>query len=464
MGTAAQGFEEVFCAATGISLWRYDADMRLEYTNCGSLCWDEAFRATGCAEQARTHCAQSNRPMLIETPLNLFWIAFPGNRISLGHGTHAESGFTDSAAPNLVADASLVDGIANDDAVNSKAAAGTDDDPDGGTRDNHVDPSNRCIYAMGPAFISETSTVDFNKAARLLDVPDSTLELITEARSSLPTVNVVRFEEYAMLMVFAIRGERISFEDIELKPFDEGRTAKARQEAVGTHQGSYEYERIMLKDIEDGNINYRAHRNRMAPMVPTVGKLSAGDPLRQTKNMIIVQIATCSRAAIKGGLPSEISFSMSDSYIQSVEAAHTTVEVQSIGLAMYDDYVRAVWKMKQDNRYSETVNRCISMIRMHATERYTLRKLAAEVGYSPYYLSTRFKKETGTGIGEFMRRAKVEYAQFLLTDTQRGINDIGESLGFSSPSHFIAVFKAETGLTPKQYRESRAAVARVRTS
>ncbi|MBW3089830.1 AraC family transcriptional regulator [Bifidobacterium miconisargentati] len=434
MGTAAQGFEEVLCAATGISLWRYDMGMNLEYTNCGSLCWDSAFRATGCAEQVRLHCSQSDRPMLFETSLSLFWIAFAGDRVGLGN-----SGTTDIPHTESIENTTEIKG------------------PGSG-------PAGRCIYTMGPVFISQTSAVDFNRAAQRLDVPDSTLALISEARTSLPTVNAVRFEEYSMLLVFAIRGERISFEDIELKPFDEGRTAKARQEAVGTHQGSYEYERIMLKDIEDGNINYRASRNRMAPMVPTVGKLSAGDPLRQTKNMIIVQIATCSRAAIKGGLPSEISFSMSDSYIQSVEAAHTTVEVQAIGLTMYDDYVRAVWKMKQDNRYSETINRCISMIRMHSTERYTLRQLAAEVGYSPYYLSTRFKKETGTGIGEFMRRAKVEYAQFLLTDTQRGINDIGESLGFSSPSHFIAVFKAETGLTPKQYRESRAAVARVRTS
>ncbi|MBT1170707.1 AraC family transcriptional regulator [Bifidobacterium sp. SO4] len=417
MDTAMQGFEEIFCAATGISLWRYDTNMHLEYTNCRDLCWDSVFRSTGCAEQARVHCSQSNRPILVESPLNIFWITFTGNCMVLDCRPHDQSkGENDGVFPTTLKD--------------------------------------HCIYSMGPVFIAETSSVEFNRAAHQLDIPDSTLALISEARMKLPVINAVRFEEYAMLMVFAIRRERIGFNDFVLNPFNADHLRRIRQDAIGTHQGSYEYELIMLKDIEDGNVNYRSNRKRMSQLAPTPGKMSVADPLRQTKNMIIVQIATCTRAAIKGGLPSEIAFSMSDSYIQSVEAAHTTVEVQAISVAMYDDYVRAVRKMKQNSQYSDAINRCVSLIRMNTTNSYTLQQLAAEVGYSPYYLSTRFKKETGISINEFTRRAKVDYAQFLLSDTQRSIIDISETLGFSSPSHFIAVFKAVTGITPKRYRNS----------
>lgn len=397
MGTATQGFEEVFCAATGISLWRYDNEMNLEYTNSTIPCWDVVFHAAKCAEQAKRHCMQSNHPILIESSLNVFWIAFSGKEDDSHH-----------------------------------------------------------IYAMGPVLTAETDNIDFNKTLHKLNLPAATTTQVAEAKAALPVINAVRFEEYAILMVFAVRGERISFEDFALKPFDTTQVEKAQKAAVGSHQGSYEYELVMLKDIEDGNINYRVNRSKMAAMVPMPGKMSVADPLRQTKNMIIVQIATCSRAAVKGGLPSEIAFSMSDSYIQSIEAAHTTVEVQAISLAMYDDYVRAVWKTKQVTQYSDAINRCIALIRMHSTEKYTLQQLADEVGYSPYYLSTRFKKETGTGINEFMRQAKIKYAQFLLTDTRQGIKDISDALCFSSPSHFIATFKAETGMTPKQYREAHA--------
>lgn len=110
---------------------------------------------------------------------------------------------------------------------------------------------------------------------------------------------------------------------------------------------------------------------------------------------MIVYVAICCRAAIRGGCPVETAYSMSDSYIQDIESAHTVNEVNTIAVSMFNDYVLTVWHVKQITQYSPLINRCVMLIRMHSFERYKLSDLAREVGYSPYYLSTRFKEETG---------------------------------------------------------------------
>jgi AraC family transcriptional regulator len=86
------------------------------------------------------------------------------------------------------------------------------------------------------------------------------------------------------------------------------------------------------------------------------------------------------------------------------------------------------------------------------SSRVTLAELAAEAGVHPVYLATAFRAAYGSSVGEYVRARRVEAGRRALGDPARSISEIAVTLGFSSQSHFTAVFRRHTGLTPLAYR------------
>jgi AraC-like DNA-binding protein len=79
--------------------------------------------------------------------------------------------------------------------------------------------------------------------------------------------------------------------------------------------------------------------------------------------------------------------------------------------------------------------------------------LAAFAGYSEYYLTRKFKEETGFFINDYVKAAKIERAKVLLSSSDNSIQDISNQLGFTNRSYFSQVFRDLTGMTPVSFRE-----------
>ena len=184
-----------------------------------------------------------------------------------------------------------------------------------------------------------------------------------------------------------------------------------------------------------------------------VGTL-AENSLRQSKNEIIVWIALCTRAAIRGGLEVETAFNFSDYYIQCVEGCQTVAEAYRYSSEMYDTFVHKVNRCKNLN-YSQAVMACIDYVQFHVQEKIDLDVMAQHLGYTGYYLTNKFKKETGKSLNNFISEQKVERAKLLLTSTGKSLTDISDELNFTSLSYFGAVFKKLTGMSPSAYRLSK---------
>lgn len=80
-------------------------------------------------------------------------------------------------------------------------------------------------------------------------------------------------------------------------------------------------------------------------------------------------------------------------------------------------------------------------------------KIASELFLSRPYLSRKFKDDSGTTLTDFILTEKTEEAKRLLRYTDKALLSISEHLGFSSPSHFVKVFKKHAGINPGEYRE-----------
>lgn len=81
------------------------------------------------------------------------------------------------------------------------------------------------------------------------------------------------------------------------------------------------------------------------------------------------------------------------------------------------------------------------------------KELARHVNLNATYLCDLFKKETGITLNKYIKSCKIEASKNMLQYSDYSPGDIAQYLGFSSHSHFISVFKAETGMTPKQFRD-----------
>lgn len=109
----------------------------------------------------------------------------------------------------------------------------------------------------------------------------------------------------------------------------------------GKTHNPYDQEIREFTSIENGDLEQlkRSHEEDYPGEIGTLAK----DPLRHTKNLAIVNITLASRAAIRGGLLSEISFSLSDSYIQKIEACEDIPTI--IHLFRTAEYHYARWCM-----------------------------------------------------------------------------------------------------------------------
>ncbi|WP_262699750.1 MULTISPECIES: GlxA family transcriptional regulator [Streptomyces] len=84
----------------------------------------------------------------------------------------------------------------------------------------------------------------------------------------------------------------------------------------------------------------------------------------------------------------------------------------------------------------------------------TLNEIAAHVGMSTRTLNRRFREHTGTTPLQWLHRARIRQAQYLLEATTHPVERIASQVGFGSPTSFRDRFKRVVGTSPHSYRSA----------
>ena len=84
----------------------------------------------------------------------------------------------------------------------------------------------------------------------------------------------------------------------------------------------------------------------------------------------------------------------------------------------------------------------------------TLRGLAHHFGYSEPYLCKLFREESGSTFTQILRDFKLKQAKKLLQTTDKKLNEICDTIGYSDTTQFIRDFKQQYGNTPAKYRKA----------
>lgn len=308
------------------------------------------------------------------------------------------------------------------------------------------------IHVLGPAFYDDISPRMLEAALDRLNLSQSVKHQFYDILMQLPVVPATRFLQYGQMLHFTLTGKNIpSSEFLHMAEASDAPTPKKVGTQKTPQHGTWAAEQAMMKLIEEGNLNYRKERDRFTTS-GKVGKMSLGDPVRQVKNQIIVLTALCTRAAIRGGLAPDTAYTLSDRYIQNVEACTTIADLAEVGHAMEDDFVRRVHQVKTQSGISPQVQQCCEYIQLHVEDKITVDQLAQQVGHAKNYLIKKFHKETGKTIGAYITEAKMERAKLLLKEPRKSVQDVAEQLGYATQSHFGELFRKHTGMTPAQWR------------
>ena len=91
-------------------------------------------------------------------------------------------------------------------------------------------------------------------------------------------------------------------------------------------------------------------------------------------------------------------------------------------------------------------------IEAHFREEISLKSIAALFYMNPVYLGQLFRRTFGLLFNEFLLGVRIAEAKKLLRSTDRLVYEIGEQVGFNTPSYFVAQFEKLEGATPSQFR------------
>ena len=118
---------------------------------------------------------------------------------------------------------------------------------------------------------------------------------------------------------------------------------------------------------------------------------------------------------------------------------------------MYESYCKMVRKHTVKD-YSAVVKKTVSLIAYDLSADLSPGRLAEMVGVSLPYLSTLFKKETGSTLGEYIRERRMKYAARLLKDATLQVQSVALAVGIQDVQYFSKMFKAYSGFSPIEYR------------
>lgn len=314
------------------------------------------------------------------------------------------------------------------------------------------------IYIVGP--VSFASPVYLN-----CDYNELMLE--EEIEKYVPQVNPDDYLEDILFLNHMITGVESTTEQIiETNCLNHDHTGKVQKHfndilfenhENNVHHNPYDQEMREFGSIENGDL-IQLQKSLQEDYDGTIGTL-AKDPLRNLKNLGIVLVTLASRAAIRGGLSPEISFSLSDSYIQQIEECKDLALVAPLAHKAEFQYAEMVHEIKEKQKgilkkqKNPRINKCKDFIFSHLHDRITLEDLAAEADCNPNYLSQLFKECEGISISGYILQEKINRAKNLLIYSDYSYIEIATYLGFSSQSHLGTQFKKHTGYTLRQYRE-----------
>lgn len=384
-------FRELIACDQGIYYWCFDGDGQLMASSCPEeTVFLPIFRHSGCLDYALA--AQVDEPMILSNSAGIAWGAVWELRDGVRYHLHA------------------------------------------------IGPC--AVFSLTPQIHQQARRMILHQART-----ESYQKRLVAGLERIPNLPATVLYRYAAMLGRCVTGQHVPLSQLHYQnTLSDVSDSQPPRDRINV----YRAERMLLRMVQEGDLNSGAAVRNASnisspqPYVP--------DPLGQVQIACTIFTSLCSRAAIEGGLSPELAYTTGDRYIQKLFLAQTVTEVSAVKNQMYQDFIQRVHDCRNNPRFSKEIQSCCDYIELHAEEPLSIELLASRLGYTKYYLSRRFKEETGCTINNYIQIARIERAKMLLSCTDQSVADIAAALQFATGSHFSVVFRRVVGESPAQYR------------
>ena len=335
----------------------------------------------------------------------------------------------------------------------------------------YLDNGGALLILLGPMLLKHTGEDLVLHRLNGMELSVEDKRACLSAAEVIPVVGWSTAERFAAMLHYTIYDEelpqeRYRFEGRQNRPGQAENAEPAESVPdtapdAGLPAGKTDYRRMLgledtlLRSLQDGvDIIANGESGQEGSYRGELLDFGLRDPLRTVLDNMIIFTGLCSRTAIHAGVPAAAAKETERLYVQKLEQCPDMAELAQIHMEMYGAFVMLVRELKTENGYSKAIRECRDYIRRNCTKPLKLDEIARHVGYSEYYLTRKFTRETGQKLSDYIRDVRIDLAKGLLLTTSKDIQTISEELQFGSRGYFDRCFTKATGMSPARFRES----------
>ncbi len=216
-------------------------------------------------------------------------------------------------------------------------------------------------------------------------------------------------------------------------------------------EARYETEGKMLDAIRRGDISEATYYQNMFMGFTLDQQIE--DPLRNGKDMVIAASTAMRKAVQQAEVHPLYIDGLSGQLLREIEEVENLNQLMALVPRMIRNYCLLVQTYSRE-RYSSIVRDVLNFVDFHYMEPVSLESLADRYAVNKNYLSSRFHREVGMTVTDYINLTRVRRSLKLLSGTTLSMPEIAERCGFSDANYYTRTFRKIHGSTPTEYRKS----------
>ncbi len=318
------------------------------------------------------------------------------------------------------------------------------------------DSEDGAFFFFGPYLYRAYTEDDFRELLRRRSLTDGAIEAIRWYFKRIPVVfDVISWRQ----MFTAFLSRYLANPDLEIRSVQYNRIETAKEKPsislssipFTSIEARYEAEAKMLDAIRRGDISEATYHQNIFMGYQLDQRVD--DPVRNAKDMVIAASAAMRKAVQQAEVHPLYIDSLSGQLLREIEEAENIVQVGALVPRMIRHYCLLVPTYSRE-RFSGVVRDVLNFVDFHYMEPLSLESLSNRYTVNKNYLSTRFNKEVGMTVTDYINLTRVRRSLKLLSTTPLSMQEIAERVGFADANYYTRTFKKIHGTTPSEYRRS----------